>query len=116
MRREEERHLPGAVLIAEAGPLDEDLPAGAGGGGAARDQALGDRPALLGQAAGLCAVPALEVGQLALGQARHHTLCHPFIVRVRLAHPLHQELRLPYRLCTTHHEILTTGSERPICP
>ena len=75
-------HLPGAVLVAEAGPFGEDLPAGADGGGTPCDEALGDGPAVLGQAAGLRAVAALEVGQLALGQPRQHRLGHPLVVRV----------------------------------
>ena len=92
-------HLPGSVLVAEAGPLDEDLPAGAAGGGAARDQALGRAPGALGQAAGGAPVPPLEVGQLALGQAPKRALGHPLVVAVRLARPLDQVLRLLGRLC-----------------
>ena len=44
---------------------------------------------------------ALEVGKLALGQLGQCGLRHPLVVRMRLACPFHQELRLLCRLgCT----------------
>ena len=80
------------MFISEVTPLDQHLPAGSREAGAPADEPAGLGPGRLCEGAGLTAVPALEVDDLAFGDAQEQGLRDPLVVDMGLANPLDQVL------------------------